>query len=242
MTGQKPHGRLTVRTRHGGYAVESPAFYSWDEDASEVLDTAEVVRSADDRRSPRVVDYAIDADDRVLRVGRGWSRFARANGAPELAARIVLGRSLWDFVAGDATQRLYARIFDRVRQSAEGVEVPFRCDSPEYARWMRLAISPEAEGGVALRSRLVREGYRVFAPILGKAPTAPGRPLPMCSFCRRCWIESHWLAVEDALARLDLLDAEKMPEVQHRVCRRCAGIVGDELRGRSLRWGPDVSG
>lgn len=233
MKGQQPHERLTVRKLGDGYAVESSTFYSWDEDACEVLEVADWMRSADDQRSPRVLDYAIDANDRVISVGRGWSSFARSNGAPELTAKLVVGRSLWDFVAGRSTQRLYARIFDRVRRGGEAVEILFRCDSPERARWMQLAISGMADGDVDLRSTLVREGYRVLAPILGNAPTRPGRAIPMCSFCKRCLVKSHWQAVEDALAQLDLFDAEKMPEVEHRVCRLCAGIVGDEIRGHS---------
>ena len=233
MAARESHDRLTVRRLRGGFAVDSGSLYCWDDDPARVIETAEVVRSSDDARVARPLGYAVDASDRIVRVGRGWSAFARSNTAPELAGEAVIGRSLWAFVSGHPTRSVYQRIFDQVRLYRVSVEVPFRCDSPEHARWMQLAVLPREHGALELRSTLVRERCRVFAPILGSAPTVSGPPILMCSFCKECRVGRRWVALDDALAQPDLFEEEETPRVLQRVCDRCESIVREELRGHS---------
>ena len=61
--------------------------------------------------------YRVDATDRINWVDSWWLAFARENGASELTADSVIGRSLWDFVSGADTRRLFKAIHERVRSS-----------------------------------------------------------------------------------------------------------------------------
>jgi hypothetical protein len=47
------------------------------------------------------LSYAIDDQDRLIKVDAGYYRFAEENGWEEAGSS--LGRSLWDFVAGTRT-------------------------------------------------------------------------------------------------------------------------------------------
>ncbi len=59
--------------------------------------------------------YCIDANDRLIEVDELWLAFARENGAERLTEAAVLGRSLWDFVEGEAIRAVYEDIHQRLR-------------------------------------------------------------------------------------------------------------------------------
>jgi hypothetical protein len=67
-------------------------------------------------RLPAEVQYVVDASDVLVEVNDAWSVFAIGNGAAHLAARHVLGRSLWTFVADERTCELYRSVMHRVRE------------------------------------------------------------------------------------------------------------------------------
>lgn len=165
--------------------------------------------------------YEIDAADRITAVSDSWLEFAQANDAPGLTREAVIGRSLWDFIAGDETRDLYRAVLARVRNEDVPIILPFRCDSPEYRRWMRLVMTPRMSDCVVLDGVLVRKLERLHLGILD--PQAPRLPdeLPMCSCCKRVAIESSWLEPEDAITRLHALGAEPYPHLRQVVCDAC---------------------
>ena len=100
--------------------------------------------------------YVLDGHDAITSVSPAWLAFARENGAQELTAQAVLGHSLWNFIQGAETVRLYQAILRRVRSNSSRVVVPFRCDSPTLRRHMRLEISSQPLGCVQFISVLQR--------------------------------------------------------------------------------------
>jgi hypothetical protein len=92
--------------------------------------------------STPVLTYAIDHDDRLVKVDDGYYSFAEANGWD--GAGSSLGRSLWDFVAGEEMRKLQRMLLRRLRGEARGVELPFRCDSPAARREMDIRTSSTA--------------------------------------------------------------------------------------------------
>ena len=180
------------------------------------------------------VRYEIDARDRIVAVGGDWEVFARRNGAPELTGEAVVG-ALWsDFVTDPETRRLYATIFDRVRKNDTELILPFRCDSPDRFRFMRLVVSPGVGGSPSCLGLLEREQERPFYSILDKAFPRSDRSLPICSLCRRIEVApKEWLEVEDAVARLDLFDSARLPRLDEHVCPRCRETALPELRTAS---------
>ena len=87
------------------------------------------------------IAYAVDADDRIVAVGRrGWDRFAVENGAPELRADSLIGRHLFEFVSEPELRQSYRALADRVISTGEPAVIAARCDSPGVAREVRLSI------------------------------------------------------------------------------------------------------
>ena len=80
----------------------------------------------------QIIQYIIDAEDRIVYVSDNWWFFAEENGADASCyPPHLLGRSLWDFIDGEETRYLYGALTGKVRQAKKGIQVPIRCDSPD---------------------------------------------------------------------------------------------------------------
>lgn len=170
------------------------------------------------------LSYAIDDEDRLIRVDDGYYRFAAENGWE--GAGDSLGRSLWDFVAGHEVKKLQRLLLRRVREGARGVELPFRCDGPDVAREMDIRIAADSSGRVVLFSArlLAEQEYEEPQPLLDPdAPREEGDFLPMCAWCDRFLVDGEWVEVEEAAKRLELFRRSRLPTLDHGICPDCSG-------------------
>jgi hypothetical protein len=174
--------------------------------------------------SVETLSYAIDDQDRLIRVDDGYYRFAAENGWEE--AGDSLGRSLWDFVAGHDVRKLQRLLLRRIREGLREVELPFRCDGPEVSREMDIRIAAGPTGRVVLFSaRLLAEEERpepqpLFDP---SVPRDDQDFLPMCAWCDRFLVAGEWVEVEVAAKRLDLFRRSALPTLDHGICPQCSG-------------------
>ncbi len=183
--------------------------------------------------------YRIDATDKIVWVDTLWLAFANENGAAELTQESVLGRPLWDFIAGDGTRRLFAELHSRVRTSLNSVLLPFRCDSPSLKRHMRLHISAGDEGELFYESTLVRVEPQRYVAALDPEQTRSSCVLTMCSCCKRALLETvGWLELEDIAARLHLFDSPEVPDLRYSVCPDCGQTVRNAFdNGNASQFG-----
>jgi hypothetical protein len=172
------------------------------------------------------LSYAIDDQDRLIRLDQGFYRFAEENGWD--GADASLGRSLWDFVAGDDVRKLQRMLVRRVRDDIRSVKLPFRCDGPESSREMDIRIIAHSSGQVVLFSARLRaeqereEPQPLFDP---NVPRDDGDFLPMCAWCDRFLVEGEWVEVEVAAKRLELFRRSEMPMLDHGICPECSGTL-----------------
>jgi hypothetical protein len=168
--------------------------------------------------------YVIDDHDRLVRVDQGFYRFAAENGWA--GADSSLGRSLWDFVAGEEMRKLQRMLVRRVRGEAGRVELPFRCDSPGVRREMDIQIVPSAAGTlVQFQARLRSEETREFQPLLDPEARRGTDLIEMCGWCDRFWVDGEWVEVEEAATRLKLFQRSEAPMVSHGVCPDCTEML-----------------
>ncbi len=166
--------------------------------------------------------YVIDEKDTITSVSDSWDAFACDNSAPELVRDRVVGAPLWDFIAGSATREVYRRLLEQVRTHDIPLLIPFRCDSPDMRRFMRLVIAPIHEGAVQFDAVLVREEPRSPAAFLDPSVVRTDELMLMCSWCKKIPAgESEWLELEEAIPRLDLFGLEHLPEISHTICPNC---------------------
>jgi len=171
---------------------------------------------------PSRVTYSIDGDDRIHAVDEAWLSFARLNDAPKLTREGVIGRSLWDFVNGTELRRLYGILVEKVRADDLRILLPFRCDSPEERREMRLCLSPMRAGSVRFDGFLVSRRPRPWLAMLH--PTIPRSDLrvEICGICRR--LRTHdggWAEMEDIVVTMNLFVSPRPPALIESICPGC---------------------
>jgi hypothetical protein len=165
--------------------------------------------------------YELDASDRLVAVGGEWDRFALENGAPAAAAAGVVGRPLWDFVAGFETVHLLRRIVHSARVAGRPVEAPFRCDGPGLERHMHFRAELVDGGGVRVTTRLLREVPLDASPA-AEAPAPRCELLRMCSWCNRIRVDDgRWMEPAEAVAQLGLFTGPGVPPITHGMCAGC---------------------
>ena len=169
-----------------------------------------------------VYTYAIDADDAVVSVGPEWLAFAQENQASSLTEASVVGRSLFEFMSGEETKRLYRIVFDRVRSDRQNVLIPFRCDGPKVRRFMELQISPGKLGGIELGGRVVREETRQGVRLFDSSVERSQDSVLVCAWCKHVQVENgQWLEVEAAISALGLFESLPLPGISQGVCEAC---------------------
>jgi len=171
------------------------------------------------------LSYAIDEQDRLVRVDEGYYRFAAENGWGEAGSS--LGRSLWDYVAGEDLKKVQRLLLRRVRDDVGSVELPFRCDGPRVRREMDIRIAAGRGGRAVLFSARLRQEaeWEEPMPLLDSEAPRGEELLPMCGWCDRFEVEGEWVEVEEAVRRLDLFDRPEMPALSHGICPECNELL-----------------
>lgn len=180
--------------------------------------------------------YRIDRHDRIVSVSENWTAFAAENeGLETCHPKVVLHRSLWDFIQDDETRHLYGIVIDKVRSTGLPVAFPFRCDSPEMRRRLELEILPQGGGSLEFRSTVLETESREPQDLLKRnARPSSGAILTICSMCKKVRLPSGgWREVEEAVASLGLFDEAQLPDLSHGVCPACHAHALETLDGLS---------
>lgn len=173
----------------------------------------------------QTLSYAINEDDHLVRVDEGFYRFAEENGWED--AGTSLGRSLWDYVAGDEMVKLQRLLVRRVRDEVGDVELPFRCDGPGLRREMNIRIVARPGGRVVLFSARLRseQAWEVPQPLLDPEAPRGEEVVEMCGWCDRFKVGDEWVEVEEAARRLELFNRGELPALSHGICPDCNELL-----------------
>jgi len=177
--------------------------------------------------------YSIDADDRVLSVSPTWDAFAAENGGPHLHSAGIVGEPLFRLAPGSAP--FYGPLLVRVRARDRPVEFPFRCDTPDARRLLRMRMEPGLSGVVHFATTVIQVQRRAPVSLETSAPGVRSVVLIMCSWCKRVSLSSQWVEIELAVAELALA-AHALPTVSHGICPAC--VAGLELLLADLEDAP----
>jgi hypothetical protein len=164
--------------------------------------------------------YAIDDRDRLVAADSGYFSFAARNAWA--GAEDSIGKSLWDFVSGSTLRKVQASLLHRIRDTGNGVELPFRCDSPTVRREMTIAIQPQVDGGITFSPSVRSEQSRSRQPLLDRAERGDSNLVEMCGWCDRFLVGGRWVEVEAAATKLGLMVAGELPAISHGLCERCS--------------------
>lgn len=186
--------------------------------------------------------HIIDRSDVITHVNTAWISFARENGIPEARGEDYEGRSIWDFIEDETTSQLWRLIFDKVRTGRKVLRLHYRCDSPDRRRYMLMGIFPLPYGQIEMVNRVLREETRRPVDFLDPLVSHTWGPLAVCSWCKKLRVSpalperpecEDWTEIEEAIARLGLLDLPGLPSLSHTICIACKNTVLMELEQES---------
>ncbi len=173
--------------------------------------------------------YTIDVQDRIVEVSANWDGFAVANQGAAALREKILHHSLWEFIADPETAHLYEALLNKVRSQGISVEFPFRCDSPECRRFMKMRIEPLSDSTVLFKSRIKRKEPREPITLLAPGTARNERILLICGWCKSIKCGSHWLPLEEALKTLGLMKHRTLPKLSHGICESCRRVIKEQL-------------
>lgn len=172
------------------------------------------------------VVYTVNRSDTLVSVNEAWVVFAAENDGGRLLPRVILGRSLWDFIDDAASKHLYRQLCSRVRAGIGPVRFSLRCDSPGMRRLLEMTIAAEPAGGLTFVVRPVRVERRTPVLLLDTGMSRSTAHLAMCSWCQRIRVEGGaWLEIEEALPRLALFQQALLPRISHGMCEDCLSAM-----------------
>jgi hypothetical protein len=161
------------------------------------------------------VAYRIDEDDVIVETAGAWDDFADANGG----VPAVVGRPLWQFVAGADVQAVWQLLLRRVRATEESLAFLYRCDAPGITRLLQMELLPEPGGAIEFRSSQVR----VLPGTTFDGRWEPGtahETTTVCGWCARVSVDEGWWSPDAAIERLGLA-AGAYPRLSHGICTSC---------------------
>lgn len=175
--------------------------------------------------------YKLDKDDIIVSVGDAWNDFAAENNSPSAFSSNVVGRNLWQFIAGVQTRSYLNAIFFACRMDTQPFSISYRCDAPDEKRLFRLSISPGEKGSLILNHSLVHtklsladQNVPVFAEHYDNT---------RCSICCSFLIGENWI---DTFAYPDARFFAK----SYGICPNCRAEVREALDWRKRQDGSVV--
>lgn len=180
------------------------------------------------------ISYAVDADDRIVAVGRReWDRCAVADGVPEPRSDSLVGRHLFEFVGDPELRKAYRVLADRIISTGEPAVFAARYGSPGIAREVRLSVErlplSDHEAGLLFHVRVFGGAAAPCLDVLDieglLSAIKQGSDLPIvtvCSYCQQIRRpgsrdEDDWIPAEEYCRLGGSLHAR----ISHGVCDEC---------------------
>lgn len=175
--------------------------------------------------------YLINRENEIESINGDWRSFARQNGGEKLMSEMILHRDIISFISCGRCQELYDMLINSVRTSKKMIEFPFRCDSPDIRRFMKMEMIPLDQGRVEFISYTEREEVRLPIYLLDISVQRSEKIITICSWCKRIKAEHvHWLDMEEAVQKMELFNSNRFPKLSHGICPACYETLVKKIR------------
>jgi hypothetical protein len=166
--------------------------------------------------------YTIDAHDRLVEVNPPFVASLPYSGG----ANTLIGRPIWDFVAGELTRRLWEVLYERVRVAGAPLFVPLRADTANERRVIDVELHPAPDRSVRHVRECLWTEARPAVALLDSNYPRDSRALLRCAWCARVQVRlGTWQEIEDAQFALGIVAAETLPTIQDTACASCKQSV-----------------
>ncbi len=157
----------------------------------------------------------LDSRNCIVSVSGAWDDFAADNGGVELYSVHVKGRSIWEFVTGDATRMWLDAVFQLARLKNVMIERNYRCDSPDLKRFMVMRIFSEQDELIRVEHELLSTELRTLPIYMNYGTDRTKKLHKRCSMCGRLHV-NDWIEPKQ-----DVADSSSEILVYYTICEDC---------------------
>lgn len=155
--------------------------------------------------------YELDINDRFVAVSEDWNASSDMLGAPSNAFENIRYLPVWDFVAGEETQRFLRAMFFWVRNKRRPIVLPYQLENMGDASHFRMRIEPLHQGGLLVSHD--PDDVPGGAPQLLPYTT---KDLTRCSQCLKINIDGVWYNAEPESELHECSDWRVCPDCKER--------------------------
>ncbi len=102
------------------------------------------------------LSYWLDKDNTIRKVDDFWDDSMDSESWSDRAcSKTIIGRHLFDFICDDPTRMYVSALVQLVRIIPQCLFRPYRCDTPNSKRYMRMIVSPEENDLVRVSHELL---------------------------------------------------------------------------------------
>ncbi len=175
---------------------------------------------------PDVLEYTVNRRGILLKISGPWDRFACFNSGDAILKERVLGRSLFDFIAGEYVRGIYSAMHELLlAHPGRRIRFAFRCDSPDTRRLFRMNVQSDS-GAIRYTSKILGEEPSPFHTSIDYE-SADGEFVMMCAWCKRYRFpvdSGPWRCI-DTIFR----DLPEPVTLSHGLCPRCYTVYFREM-------------
>ena len=173
----------------------------------------------------RLFTHYVNQDGIITQVNDDWLDFAWENDWHVDRASII-GRSMWDYIAGEEVRHLYFVIMEKARNTGKTIRIPYRCDSSALKRYMTMEILYDTQRCQFCFSNRLLKTERQLVNVLEINRDRSQSMITICSWCKNVRTKDGlWLPVEEAIHELGLMSELKLPHLTHAACPECKRSV-----------------
>jgi len=172
-------------------------------------------------RSSKTISYRVDAADRITDVSENWDQFAFDNGASELRSETILGTFLFDWITNAEVVALYQVMLSKVRSERTLITFPFRCDSADCRRFMKMTMAASDNDCIVFESECLITEQRKPIRFWDRNAERSNMVVLVCSWCKKIFADDRWLEIDEALLTTRMFDHDPLPMISHGICPPC---------------------
>jgi hypothetical protein len=155
--------------------------------------------------------YGLNAENRIVATSETWDSYALSHEGSECVSRLILYRSIWDFIAGEEMREFLGSVFEECRSREQDFSTLSRSNGPSEQRLLQMTVRPGTLGTIFVHHELIATSCK---PSNEPVNLARHRSLQQCSICERIRIGENWIS-------LQAVPNSRMFPRSHTVCPSC---------------------
>lgn len=167
--------------------------------------------------------YWLDNKKRIAYVSTFWDEFAVENEGKNVISSKVIGKSIWEFIDSDTTKMWLDTLLRFSETTKKEIERPYRCDSPDLKRYMKMKVVVEGSNILRLEHTVLKTEKRINSiKIFHRSSSGIASENSFkvrCSVCGRIKDNEEWKEIEN------ISDQKKQYTVIYSVCEHCRSMI-----------------